>query len=181
MRFLISFLFFSIALSSFATSAADTVINTDLSVKIHNSVAARHLDTPTFVVLSEDGESLRIWYKEYGKKAVSNYGSNAIAFKKKAVEGVVEVIDKYLAWEAIAASRGDIITKEIGEVSIFTFNTATFSIFSANSENRFLHIKTTAGNNVVFSRSDAIKLKQLLLEFRADQLQSQVIPEGVYQ
>lgn len=119
-------------------------ISTRLIGKEFNSIASRYLDRPTFVAierLSDKATVLRVKMSMYGTKE-----SNLPFLQGKSAEYVAH-IDKFIQWEALAKSRGDALTKDIGRVPAWSNGPSgelKFVFHSGNAAAHFLAISFCA-------------------------------------
>lgn len=172
-------LFVSILLALFLTGCAsptvETRLSTDLSAYEYNDLSSQYMSRPTFVTV-ESVDSLKILHlttNEYGKVGYDPQKVKHIFFTKPNVDGYVKLIDKYLEWETLATTRGDQISKNIGNVD--GHHNLYFNFFSGNASDHYLVISTVASGAelwpVYFPKSEVIKLRKLLLDFKEDKFQ----------
>lgn len=82
-----------------------------IAAREYNSIAARYMDRPTFVVvraLNDGTQVLRVDRQRYTGQV------SGFAFIKGHAATYEPLIQKYLEWESMAIARGDALTKEIG-------------------------------------------------------------------
>ncbi|WP_270806325.1 hypothetical protein [Aeromonas sp. QDB62] len=169
MRFLTSILLVVI-LSGCTSVQHSTRISTRLVTNEYNSVYSKYMERPTFVSIekmSDDNIVLAVFRDNYGSTF------SPIRFSKENVPNYIELIDKYFEWEKLARSRGDLITKEIGEANSWG-NTASgslrFKFHSGNSAEHYLSISFCAVGTCLDEQAlyldvnNAKELKNLLLQ-----------------
>lgn len=139
-------------------------ISTRLVGKEFNSIASRYLDRPTFVAieqLSDKTTVLRVTMSMYGTKE-----SNLPFMQGKSAAYVMH-IDKFLEWEALAKSRGDALTKDIGRAPAWSNGPSgdlKFVFHSGNAAAHFLAISFCAVGTCLDDQTvylDAASTKEL--------------------
>lgn len=166
---LIFSLIVALALVACTTLEQSNRISTRLVGKEFNSVASRYLDRPTFVAvehLSDKTTVLRVTMSIYGAKE-----SNLSFIQGKSAAYVVH-IDKFLEWEALAKSRGDALTKDIGRAPAWANGLSgdlKFAFHSGNAAAHFLTISFCAlgtcldDQAVYLDAASARELRRLIL------------------
>jgi hypothetical protein len=99
------------------------------------------------------------------------------------------LIDKFSKWEKKATSRGDMFTKELGRAPAWTDSMGAYLKFEFHSGNANAHylaiIWCSSGlcleeKAVLFTKSNAKKLRELLIKFQSGQLKN-LDGDAVYQ
>ena len=180
--------------ASCTTVQQQTSVSTPLRASQYNDIASQYHERPTFVslqIMSDGATVLRVTMDEYGYGASSNVGQNipqnyAVAFDSRDVDQYLVLIAKYEEWESLASSRGDMIEKDIGDAptwAIMGSGKLHFSMFSGNAQSHYLVIGFCMGacvdERLMFDRLNAARLKKLLEEFKAGDLQ-QLDVDAVY-
>lgn len=145
-------------------------ISTRLVGREFNSIASRYLDRPTFVAIehmSDKTTVLRVKMSMYGAK------ESNLPFIQGKGAAYVGHIDKFLEWEALAKSRGDALTKDIGKAPAWSGGPSgdlKFVFHSGNAAAHFLAISfcsvgTCLDDQAVYlDASSARELRRLILE-----------------
>lgn len=116
-------------------SLSGTRIASNVQAKEYNSITSSYLARPTFVQLRENmgGEHvLVITMDAYGPEDIDIY------IPPKAAPEVLAFIDKYEKWESLAKERGDMISKDIGDVANFTGFRLKAKFHSGNEKHHYL-------------------------------------------
>lgn len=119
-------------------------ISTRLVGMEFNSIASQHLNRPTFVTIermSDKATVLRVTMSMYGSK------DSYLTFLQGQSAAYVAHIDKFLGWEALAKSRGDALTKDIGRAPAWSNGPSgdlKFVFHSGNAAAHFLAISFCA-------------------------------------
>ncbi len=154
------------------------------------------MNRPTHVAIhnySDDTESLVIEIDQYSKGiGKNNYSRWLVLFDKAVVPEYISMIDKYIEWEGLAKSRGDIFTKKIGTVKSTTlagtYTTMEFDFHSGNASNHYLCVYRSTPQMgldkkvqaLYFDRDNSIILKDLLKKYETSRLGNSNIDQ-VYQ
>lgn len=184
---------FSLVLLSILTGCATvqdtTRISSDLEASEFNSIASQYMYRPTFVsieTLSSGEKILTINMKTY---KVSQYGDSLVLrFSNQLVDSYISFVDKFLSWETLATERKDILEKEIGEEDSLSSGMGgylKFTFYSGNESSHYLAVALCSGlicldNAHYYDRDNAIKLKQILEELKADNFKPNNL-DNVYQ
>lgn len=126
-----------------------------------NDLLDKYSDRPTFaqIVTYKSGKSyLSIQMDAYGSKTHEH------RFIKENVKLYVEYIDKFLEWEKLAEERHDMFNKKIGNAKGFAVN-ITFSFISGSKYHHYLQLSAMGINEQLYTRSQANKLRQLLIDY----------------
>lgn len=153
-----------------------TRISSNVQAMEYNSISANYLERPTFVKLRENmgGEQvLVITMDAYGTENADIY------IPPSAAPEVLGFIEKYEEWEALARERGDMITRDIGEVPNFTGFRLKAEFHSGNEDRHFLVLSqcvwacglSDGGTSQYFSREQAKNLKSLLSDYISGDIQ----------
>lgn len=151
-------------------SMSGTRVSSNLQAMEYNSVASDYRVRPTFVQLRENmggDQVLVIKMDAYGTQDVEIYIPPSAATK------VLEFIEKYEEWESLARERGDMITKEIGEVPNFTGMKLQAKFHSGNEQSHYLVLQqcvwvcelSDRSISQYFDRRQAENLKGLLSDY----------------
>lgn len=182
-----------VGLGACTTLVSETRISRPLSASQYNSVASRYMEQPTFVsvqTMSDKAEVLKVQMDQYGAGYDANLDiiTEYVAFfDKRYVAAYLPLIDKFLEWEALANTRGDLLEREIGKASTWGNGLPVelrFSFYSGNASNHFLTIErcaagTCADKALTLTRANAIILKELLEDFGEGKV-GHSITDGVY-
>lgn len=163
--YLIVLLLISVSQAGCATTS--NVVFDGFSVKEYNEVASKFMDRPTEIEISKANgraDLLIVKYSSYAGE-IEN-----VDFAKDHVDEYVSLIDKYLKWERIATTNGDILYKKIGEAKVFPLYYLIFIFRSADRFNHFLLIKSDEENEIYLDKNMAVGLKSLLLKFKNGEL-----------
>jgi len=123
------------------------------------------MERPTFVDIDKrdgDNDRLRVEYSTYGS------GTEWVNFVKEYVDEYVALIDKYLKWEEVASSKGDMLDKKIGDADLWWGASVTFRFYSGNTKNHYLVISVT--DPLYFDKKNALILRKLLIKFKNNQI-----------
>ncbi len=163
-----------LTISLLLLTACNTTLNTKqtnipltFKASAYNSIANQYIERPTFASMftKENGNNwINIIMETYGKNEIG-LNSISIAFLQSEIPNYVLHIDKYLEWESKASKDGDIIKKKIGSAKTSAFS-IDFTFFSGNSSAHYLSIGMPGTTPQYFSRTNAEKLKELLIEFK---------------
>lgn len=154
-----------------------TAISSPLQGVYFNSIASRYMERPTTVEYYEmtDGKSgVIVQVAGYGP----DYGR--VVFSKAQVPDYLPLLDKYQEWADKAREREDIFTKVIGEAPshFVTSGTLRFTFDSGNAYHHYLTLlECSLGvcfdeNEVTLDAANVERLKALLLQLQAGELQS---------
>ena len=181
-----------ISLTNACTSVAkETRIASQLHAREFNSIASQYIERPTFLSLqtySDGRTALVIDMDEYGvgPAGFEMAGDYALRLDPAQVDAYVALIDKYLEWETLASSRGDMLDKEIGRAPAAGAQSpgeARFAIYSGNVGAHYLSTQFcgvgTCINDMFFSRGDANELKRVLLALKSGNV-GHLNVDGVY-
>lgn len=173
----------TIAMISLASGCTSVATETRVASRLHaqefNSIASQYMERPTFLSLQtySDGRSaLVIDMDEYGvgPAGFEVAGDYALRLDPAQVDSYVALIDKYLEWETLASTRGDMLDKEIGRAPAAGAQSpgeARFAIFGGNvGANHLMTQFCAVGaciNDMFFTRADAGELKRVLLAPKA--------------
>jgi hypothetical protein len=105
---------------------------------------------------------LRVEYDKYGS------GNGWVNFVKQYVDDYVQLIDKYIEWEKIASSKGDLLNKVIGEADLWIGASLVFRFYSGNERKHYLEI--TAGESILLDKENVLVLRNLLIKFKNNQI-----------
>lgn len=159
----------ALTLGACTTLEQSNRISTRLVGKEFNSIASRYLDRPTFAAIermSDKATVLRVKMSMYGSK------ESNLPFLQGRSAAYVAHIDKFLEWEALAKSRGDALTKDIGRVPAWSNGPSgdlKFVFHSGNAATHFLAISFCAAGTcldnqtVYFDAASVQELRRLLL------------------
>lgn len=187
---------FFVSLAILATPACTSIaeqtnIGTRLAAREFNSVSSTFEERPTFVSLqtySSGVVALVIDMDEYGMGKTAQYGIDTpndylMPLDVTKAHEYIAHIDKFLEWEELARSRGDIIQREIGSAAgagYQTPGTIKFTLSSGNAASHYLLMEFCAVgvclNPMYFAPESARELKTLLL--RAGDGSVQHLDEG---
>lgn len=159
--------------------AKETRISSSLQAREFNSVASQYMERPTFLSLqnySDGRTALVIDMDEYGVGSAGYEvaGDYSLRLDPAQADAYATLIDKYLEWESLASSRGDMIEKEIGRAPAAGAQSpgeARFAIYSGAAGAHYLHTQFCAVGacimDMFFSRDDALELKRVLMAVKA--------------
>ena len=169
-----------IATTTACTSIAkETRLSSTLHAREFNSIASEYLERPTFLSLqtySDGRTALMIDMDEYGvgPAGFETPGDYALRLDPAQADAYVGFIDKYLEWEALASSRGDMIDREIGRAPAAGAQApgeARFAIYSGNAASHYLFTQFCAAGvcimDMFFDREDALEFKRILLDVKS--------------
>ena len=174
-KFLLMFVSIVALLAGCATPDSKTRISSGVTAYQFNDPASKYMARPTFATVLEysDRKLLDLTMSEYGEK------TSHVVFDQAFVDDYVALINKYLEWQEIALSRGDMIEKNIGKAK----DKLIFDFYSANANNHYLVIATDMDFvrmwEMVFPKEEAVRLKALLLKFKANNF-SKVDTDSLY-
>lgn len=185
---------FFIVLSAIALAACSTMapavnqrVATDLQALEFNSVASQYMERPTFVSLVRfDGKEpmLSIERDNYSSASYSttlNYPNvqsdkSYLSISPEAAIELQPMLDKYREWREIAVADGDMIEKDIGQVSSPQGGRIELSFFSGNENNHYLVatfcMMACLHDSAFYFDAENVESLDLLLErFAADEIQ----------
>lgn len=182
-----------VALAGCTTVKDETRIPSNLSASEFNDVASQYMERPTFVAVqsfSDGRTALRVEMDEYGTgydPTLKIVTPHVTYFDKRFVAEYLPLIDKYLEWEALAAQRGDLIERPIGEAKSQGAGaevTLKFGIYSSSSATHLLVIETCvigtcSGKSLSVTRPNAFTLKTLLADFASGKVDQENI-DSIY-
>ena len=167
---------FLASLAACTTVEQSNRVSSKLAAREFNSIAARYLDRPTFVAIermSDGATLLRVNMSLYGSD------TSTLPFIQGKGTAYAAHIDKFLEWEALAKSRGDALTKDIGRAPAWGNAVAgevKFVFHSGNSMTHFLAVSFCAagacldGKAQYFDAEAAKELRRLVLALDAGSL-----------
>lgn len=132
----------------------------------YNSIANKYYSRPTFseLVTYKSGKSyLSVTMDAYGQKY------SEIRFTKDKSADYIALIDKYLEWEKQATAHGDMVDKKIGAAGGFA-NSINFRFFSSNQYNHYLSLDTLGVNELFFTRTGAMELREALSAYESGKI-----------
>lgn len=156
----------------------ETRIQSDIAVLEYNDLRDNYMERPTFVSLRQ-----RIGAEPALQIEVDQYGveDGQLYFTPQSAQPLIDQIDKYLEWEAIALERGDQIDRKIGEApSISGFKYVT-SFFSGNAKSHYFVLGQCIMGCLTgidqkyrfyFDHENAVRLQGLLTQFRDGKVQA---------
>ena len=159
--------------------AKETRISSSLQAREFNSVASQYMERPTFLSLqnySDGRTALVIDMDEYGVGSAGYEipGDYSLRLDPAQADAYAALIDKYLEWESLASSRGDMLEKEIGRAPAAGAQSpgeARFAIYSGAAGAHYLQTQFCAVGacivDMFFSRNDALELKRVLMAVKA--------------
>lgn len=152
------------------TVEQSTRLSYGLDAKEYNSVYAKYMDRPTFTSIEKmsDGSTVLAISRD-------NYGNtySPLRFSKDHVSKYTALIDKYTEWNKLATSRGDAITKEIGEAETWGNSMPgklKFTFHSGNAQVHYLSVSFCAAGTCLddqalyFDFKNTQKLKDILIQ-----------------
>lgn len=166
-------------ISACTSVSKETRISSAFQAREFNSVASQYMERPTFLSLqtySDGRTALVIDMDEYGVGSAGYeiQGDYSLRLDPAQAEAYVAFIDKYLEWESLASSRGDMLEKEIGRAPAAGAQSpgeARFAIYSGNAGAHYLQTQFCAVGTCIldmfFSRDDAVELKRVLVAVKA--------------
>lgn len=175
MRF-ISAILLLISITSCTTLTESQRFHSQLSAKEFNSVSSKYMDRPTFLSISnfsDNTSSLTVLMDLYGQ------GQSGLFLDKARSQQYIDAIDKYLAWENKAKTRGDMFTKEISTIKAggsMTDLKYKFTFHSGNQNQHYLSIIYCTAVMCIdkvtqyYDVANAKELKELLLQFKQDSI-----------
>lgn len=169
----------AVALAGCTAPVKTESVGSTLQIQQYNSVGAVYMPRPTFVSISDMSDGSQVL-----RIALDRYGGDrrSLLFMKGTADTTTPLIDKYLEWEALAKSRGDTITKEIGRARIWAgAGVDGFVRADMHSGNKSMHyLALTFCTRMVcldewtlfLDRKAAIELRQLLIDFDAGRVKA---------
>lgn len=175
MRILFASLLISL-LTACATSGntTRTIIPIDFAAMQYNSIANRYINQPTIAeyALKNSGSSwLSITMDAYGRDQFGNQNTVLVTFVRENTDSYISFIDKYLEWERTASADKDVFSKRIGKAKGQIFD-MVFTFHSGNENTHYLTIGLWGSDHQFYSRDAAIQLRELLAQYKNDQLKS---------
>lgn len=154
----------------------------------YNDVASRFMERPTGACIKKIGDTtiLNVTINSYGRQNIGLW------FDKRHVNEYVQAIDKYIEWNKIATERHDVVDKEISTVSTDAPGVMGIRfLFRSGAEDlHFLIISHYAPTLIDPTKGDvlqqcydvgnALKLRQMLVDFANDKLSSAGDLDSVY-
>ncbi|MGR5150083.1 hypothetical protein ACQKP8_26495 [Photobacterium alginatilyticum] len=168
-------------ISGCASVQEQTRISTTLKASEYNSIASKYMERPTFTSIekfSTGEEVLAVSMDTYG---VDSYGNttSTIRYSNEQIDEYMALIDKYIKWEAIAVSRKDAITREIGNAKAWSNGVSAYLKFNFHSGNEYNHYLSVSFCATVcldeqaqyYTKKDAVELKDLLNNMKLGKLE----------
>lgn len=184
-----------LAANGCTTMKEETRISSSLKAREYNDIYSTYSKRPTWLkmwTLSDGNTVLSVQMEHYAYNPTNHYSPEnmqprTVNFDQRFCSQYIELIDKYLEWEALAKTRGDSITKKIGTASSWSHlgtSKLSFMLHSGNENSHFLVVGLDTGlgvtNDLYFDRSDAIELKKLILKLQSGKM-SHTSVDSIYQ
>lgn len=157
----------------------ETGVETNIQAMQFNSILSQYRPRPTFLSLVSYDSGERILMLQ-----MSRYSSHTaqIPFYQNKVSNYVAMIDKFIKWSKLAEKKGDVFTKDIGQVDK-NMAYVKFTFHSANKSSQYLSLSYCAKNNLIadvcfdggsinLTPREAIKLKYTLIRFSAGEIKA---------
>lgn len=150
----------------------NTRVPIEFSAVEYNSVASRYMERPTFSEV--DKKFIYIYVEKYGVDE-----QDKIFTSKKSAYSHIDLLEKYLKWENIAAKDGDLVDKKIGKTKSAGGLKYQYYFHSGNADKHYLIVTPCLfgcidEQAVVFDKAGAIGLRSLLQSYANGEVKEEV-------